>query len=208
MKNKQRIIFLVLFIIMSGILIFRYFNSKDITEKMRNTKDNTAEEIHLKGPKVYIVGDEIKAGYYDIEAKNVVATNAFDIGKNQRILNYAFRKDNEIVLDADSEVLLLPSNFEPIIFHDNIANFKNTTGDFHVGKEIKPGTYCIRVDIDNDDALFLVQVSNLEKDEIKASDTISNKRATNINLKKDELFTIHNMDTKAGDFTVYIEKIK
>lgn len=193
---------------MIGILVYRYFDSKDTTIQMRNTKDNATEELRLKGPKTYTVGDEIEEGYYDIVAENIVITNAFDIGKNQKILNYVFRKDNKIVLDADSEVLLIPSEFKPITFHDGVAILKNTTGDFYAGKEIKPGAYRIELDTDNDDALFLVQVSNLEKDEIKVSDTISNKRTTNIILKVDELFTIHNMDSKAGNFTVCIKKIK
>ena len=169
MKNRKTIIFILLFVLFAGIFlhrgiqIYRAQNSIDQKEA-RSVDNNKAKEITLEAGKSYTVGQGgFKAGYYDIIAKENTSTNFFGLVTGQKILNRYFYEGNRIDIEGKGAVLLKPSQFEPIQFHEGKAILKNIRGYFEVGKEIPAGTYRISI-VKHGEAIFAVQRSNLGMD--------------------------------------------
>ncbi|MCB7430114.1 hypothetical protein LI224_17490, partial [Erysipelatoclostridium ramosum] len=80
-KNKQWLVFTVLFIGLILIVGFRYFKTTGDIYVKRNGKDNPAVKIIMTGGNDYIAGQgEFHTGFFDIEAVKPVHTNSFKLG--------------------------------------------------------------------------------------------------------------------------------
>lgn len=206
-KNKQWLVFTVLFIGLILIVGFRYFKTTGDIYVKRNGKDNPAEKIIMTGGKEYVAGHgDFHTGFYDIQVDKPTDTNAFKLGKNQSELNKSIRNENRIYVEEGDTVTLTPSRFEPLIFKNNIAVLENTIGEFQCGTEIEPGTYEFTIEVANKNMEFFFQVTN-EKTNNNSSEQINYQQSARLTIEKDDYLSISGLDIDTGNFKIIIRKL-
>lgn len=207
-KNKQWLVFTVLFIGLILIVGFRYFKTTGDIYVKRNARDNPAVKIIMTGGNDYIAGQgEFHTGFFDIEAVKPVHTNSFKLGANQKILNKAYRNGNEIHVEEGDTIMLTPSQFKPLQFRNKIAVLENTIGQFHCGTEIEAGTYEFTIEVEKDNMEFFFQVESEDKRQIKDSAQINHMQRAKLIIEEGDYLSIRGIDYDTGDFKVKIRKL-
>lgn len=201
MKNKEKILFWIIFLCSLSVLIYRFTKPvKDISD-MRNRNDNPAEKIILQGPGNFIAGKDFNIGFYDITSDGYVESNSFNINADYKISSQQFNEQNVIDLSDNVTLTMIPSKFNKIEFKENIALLHNTLGSFEVGTQLESGTYYISVDCEDNDAWFYV-------DGIGKAGNLTNKSKNKFTVQNNDMITFTNMNHNLTEFTYKLEKIK
>lgn len=185
-----------------SILALRFLNIDSNIISMRNNEDNPAKTFIFKGPnKIKIGTDGFYEGFYDIYAKQDIKTNNFNIKKGQSVKNVALLKDNIIESNQNINFELKRSIFSPLKFENGISILENTSGTFHIGKEINEGKCNITIETNFKNALFFIQILDKNFDEVE-SKTLTVNSSVNFKLKKGYYLNIHNMEPSEEKFVV------
>jgi hypothetical protein len=192
-RNKRLLYVLVMFGLVFFAVYILFFSKTELTLKNRNVRDNPAKAITLKAGN-YLVGHDIKPGYYDITCLSGKVSLDDDVrmSSGDKWINYAVMDGTTLTIEGHGNLRFSPAAFQPVHEIGDHQYAIKHSANYIAGKDLPAGDYrFVAKGLNGSESIELTLFSSIHADHNSATYNLTaDNTERNIHLEKGNLLSI------------------